>query len=341
MRVLFVVPYPTEGPSNRFRVEQYLPYLKEKGISYSLRPFYSTDIYKILYKKGHYTKKAFSILIFILRRIKDVFSARFYDLIFIHREAYPFDGYIFEWLFNFFGKKIIYDFDDSIFLKKPLKTKKTISMSKRVIVGNEFLKKYTSQYNKNIFILPTCIDTQIYKPKLKTTSKDKVIIGWIGTSFTAIYLDLLKDVYIALADRYNQVEFRIIGGYFKNSKLPLICKDWSLESELNELQEFDIGVMPLFNDDMAKGKCAFKIIQYMAVSIPPVASRAGMNIEVIEDGEDGFLAGSQEEWINKLSILIENKELRERMGKLGRIKVENLYSIEANKQKYIDILEKA
>ena len=105
------------------------------------------------------------------------------------------------------------------------------------------------------------------------------------------------------------------------------------------MQEFDIGVMPLFDDDWAKGKCAFKIIQYMAVGIPTVASRVGMNIEVIEDGKDGFLVSNKEEWIDKLSLLIENRVLRENMGKSSRIKVENLYSVEVNKQKYLDILE--
>ncbi len=339
MRVLFIVPYPTEGPSNRFRVEQYLPHLKQRGINYSLRPFYNSFIYRILYKRGHYFKKALYLCFFMLRRLGDVVSASSHDVVFIHREAYPFAGYIFERLFRFFGKKLIYDFDDSIFIKKPLKIKKVIRMSDCVIAGNEFLKDYASQYNKKITVLPTCIDTRIYKPKIKPASKDEVIIGWIGTSFTAIYLDLLSDVYATLADRYKNIEFRVVGGYFQNSNLPIICKDWSLDSEVEELREFDIGVMPLFDDDWARGKCAFKIIQYMAVGIPTVASRVGMNVEIIEDGKDGFLANRKEEWIERLSILIEDKQLRENMGRLGRAKVESLYSIEVNKGRYIDILE--
>lgn len=340
MKVLFVVPYPTEGPSNRFRVEQYLPYLKTKGITYSVRPFYNSSVYRILYKKGHYLKKAFYILFFMLRRIIDVFSARAYDVVFIHREAYPFSGYIFEWLFRVFGKKVIYDFDDSIFLKKSVKVRKIISMSDYVVAGNEFLKDYALKYNKNVIVLPTCIDTQIYKPKVKITQDGKIVIGWIGTTFTAIYLDLLKNVYVTLAERLKDIEFRVIGGNFQNVSLPLRCKNWSLESEVNDLQEFDIGVMPLFDDEWAKGKCAFKIIQYMAVGIPSVASRVGMNTEIIEDGKDGFLASNEEEWIKELSLLIEDKDLRERMGKFGRQKVESLYSVEANRQNFIDILER-
>lgn len=276
----------------------------------------------------------------LLRRIRDIFSARNYDVIFIHREAYPFYGSLFERLFRLFGKKIVYDFDDSIFLKKPKKLQEVIRVSDYVIAGNEFLKNYASEYNKNVAVLPTCIDAQIYKPKIKPSNKYKVIIGWIGTSFTAIYLDSLKDVYAALAQKYKNIEFRVVGGCFKNSTLPIVCQNWELDSEIRELQEFDIGVMPLFDDDWARGKCAFKIIQYMAVGIPTVASRVGMNIEIIEDGKDGFLASNREEWIDRLSVLIEDKELREDMGRLGRMKVENLYSVEANKRKFIDILEK-
>lgn len=339
MKVLFIVPYPTEGPSNRFRVEQYLPYLKERGIIYSVRPFYNSSIYKVLYKKGYYVRKALFLFLFMLRRIRDVFDAIAYDVIFIHREAYPFSGYVLEWLFRAFGKKLIYDFDDSIFLKKPKKLKKIISMSDYVIAGNEFLKNYASQYNKNVFVLPTCIDTQVYRPKLKMANDDKIVIGWIGTTFTSIYLDLLKNVYATLANRFKNLEFRVVGGYPQNLNLSVTYKEWSLESEVSDLQEFDIGVMPLFDDDWARGKCGFKIIQYMAIGIPTVASRVGMNIEIIKDGKDGFLVSDKEEWINKLSLLIENKKLREDMGKLGREKVENLYSIETNKRKYIDILE--
>jgi len=294
----------------------------------------------VLYEKGHYIRKALFVLFSMLRRAYDVFQACSYDIIFIHREAYPFGGYIFEWFFRLFGKKLIYDFDDPIFLKKPSKIKKIISMSNYIIAGNEFLKNYAFQYNKSFTILPTCIDTQTYKPDTGPVAKEKIVIGWIGTSFTAIYLDLLKDVYSALADRFKNIEFRIVGGSFGNSDLPILCKKWGLESEVSDLQSFDIGVMPLFDDDWARGKCGFKIIQYMAVGIPTVASRVGTNVEIIEDGKDGFLAVDKEDWIKKLSLLIEDKNLREKMGKAGRQKAEALYSVKANKEKFVDILYK-
>lgn len=341
MKVLFIVPYPSEGQSNRFRVEQYLPSLREKGIIYSLRPFCNSYVYRMLFKKGHYIKKVMFVLYFLLRRLRDIFSARSYDIVFIHREACPFDGYIFEWLFKFFGKKIVFDFDDSIFLKKPLKTRKTLEFSNYVIVGNKFLKEYALRYNKNVMILPTCIDTLSYKPVDRAPEKAGVVVGWIGTSFTSIYLSMLKDVYAALADKYKEAEFRIIGGHIDDFRLPsLACREWSLGSEVEDLQEFDIGVMPLFDDEMARGKCALKIIEYMAVGIPVVASQSGMNMDIVENGKDGFLVNNKMEWIERLSILIEDKDLRERMGRAGREKVERLYSVKSNEEKFIEILHK-
>lgn len=340
MKVLFIVPYPIEGQSSRFRVEQYLPYLREKGIIYKLRPFCTSYIYKVLFKKGYYLKKIIFGFLFIFKRIIDLLRAPSYDLIFIHREAYPFDDYILEVLFKILGRKMVFDFDDSIFIKKPRKTRKSIAISDCVIVGNTFLRDYVLQYNKNVVVLSTCIDTELYKPAYRKPS-DKVVIGWIGTTFTGIYLDVLRDVYYELFRKYPFVEFRVIGATFEDKRLPLACKPWSLADEVSDIQQFDIGVMPLFNDDMARGKCAFKIIEYMAVGIPAVASKIGMNMDVIEDEKEGFLVTTKEEWIEKLSYLIKDKELRCRMGNYGRLKAEAIYSVTANKERFLEILKES
>ncbi len=340
MKILFIVPYPKEGQSSRFRVHQYLPYLKDTEISYSLRPFCNSYLYKVLFKKGYILRKIILTIIFLLRRVRDIFSANFYDMVFIHREACPFEGSFYEALFKKFGKKVVFDFDDSIFLKKPKKTRVAVSISNCVIVGNEFLKEYALKYNTNVVVLPTCIDTKNYFPKDKPNEKERIIIGWMGTTFTAIYLDLLKNVFKILADKYKNVEFRIIGGELRGvEKLPLITKEWSLDAEIEELQDFDIGVMPMFDDDMAKGKCAFKIIEYMAVGIPAVASPIGMNASVIEEGKDGFFARDEDEWVDKLSLLIENEKLRRELGNNARQKALAQYSVEKNKQRFIEILK--
>lgn len=340
MRILFIVPYPTEGPSNRFRVEQYLPYLKENGITYSIRPFCNTNFYRILLKKGHYIKKFFYLAIFAVRRVADLFRLPAYDVVFIHREAFPMKDYIFEWLFRLFAKKIIYDFDDSVFLKKPAKIRLIVSKSDIVLAGNRFLRDYAFRFNEKVLLLPTCIDTDKYSPAVKPAERNKIVIGWIGTPSTSIYLYELKDVFRFISGKYSNVEFRIIGAEIaKDTGLPPVNRGWSLEREVEDLREFDIGIMPMPDNDWTRGKCAFKIIQYMAVGVPAVASPVGMNTEVLRHGINGYLASTHEEWCQALSVLVESRDLRKRLGDNARKTVEEKYSLKVNAPKFIDALK--
>jgi len=354
MKILFIVPYPTLGPSNRFRVEQYLSYLRKEGHTCFLRPFYNEAIYSILHKKGHYLKKIFMLFFLTLRRIGDLFTANHCDIIFIHREAFPLGGIIFEYFFKVTGRKIIYDFDDSLFLpntsdqnrfinvfKVTTKTKRIIQMSDGVIAGNSFLRNYALKYSSKVYILPTPIDTERYVPLTNRSYNKRIVIGWIGSSTTLKYLKVLKNVFSELSRSYPNVLFLIVGKDFKGYEyLNIEFKEWSLDSELTFLQSFDIGIMPLTDDYWSRGKCAFKAIQYMSVGIPVVASDVGMNKEVIQNGTNGFLVTSEEEWIDKLKLLIENANLRKEMGIAGRKIVEEKYSLKVNAPKLLEIIEK-
>jgi len=343
MNVLFIVPYPTEGPSNRFRVEQYLPELRREGIKYTIRPFCNSSFYKILQKRGFYIKKLFNLILFSCMRLFDLIRSLNYDVIFIHREAFPAKNYIFEAIFSKMGKVLIYDFDDSVFLKKPSKIKKILSVADSVIAGNSFLEDYAIKFGKNINVLPTCIDADKYIPSSKPKSKNKIVVGWIGTPSTSLYLSGIKEVFKILSNKYKNLEFQIIGAYKPSVEegVPFVNKTWSLDSEIEDLQEFDIGIMPMPDNDWTVGKCAFKIIQYMAVGIPAVASPVGMNKEVIKDGVNGFFASTCQEWCEKLSTLIESSDLRENMGENGRRTIEERYSLKINAPRFLNILKKA
>lgn len=341
IRVLFIVPYPSEGPSNRFRVEQYFTALKENGAIFKIRPFCNREFYFLLQERGHYFMKLGYLLIFSFCRVMDLFRSIGYDITFIHREAFPTKDGIFEWLFRRFGKKVIYDFDDAVFLKKPAKLKAVIRMADHVIAGNEFLRDYAASFNKEVTVLPTPIDTEIYKPAINRRRGGKVVIGWIGTHTTSEYLKGLKNVFKFILDKYKDVEIRIVSGSSGNFLgSGFIYKRWSLGEGVNDLHEFDIGIMPMPDSDWTKGKCAFKIIQYMAVGIPSVASQVGMNNEVITDGLNGFLAATDKEWCERLSALIESPSLREEMGRKGRAMVEKKYSLKVNAPKFLSVLEK-
>ena len=176
MKVLFIVPYPKEGASNRVRIETYIPILKKQGIKCLIRPFISSAFYRILYEKGYYIPKIIHFILSTLNRMLDVVRALFYDMIFIHREAYPLGVAFFEKIFCAMGKPIIFDFDDAIYLpatseqnpeierfKNPEKIKDIISISKAVIVGNEYLADYAKQFNENVKIIPTSVETDYFR----------------------------------------------------------------------------------------------------------------------------------------------------------------------------------
>lgn len=351
MKVLFIVPYSSEGASNRYRVEQYIPYLKAAGIGCDLSPFVFAEFYRIIYSEGRYCKKTIYFIRGLFRRITDIFKLYKYDAVFIHREACPFGWPIFEWLIFISGKPIIFDFDDAIFiqnfnpvnkiysfLKSPSKTKKIIKMASSVIVANRFLQEYAHKFNSHIYILPTSIDTERFK--LPERISCNLEIGWVGSPTTAPYLNIVSDVIKKLSKKYDFI-FKVVGVKNKTSipGVRLEYYDWQLDREIQDFQNIDIGIYPLPDTIWAKGKAGFKAIQYMAVGVPVVASAVGMAKEIIEDGINGFLANSYEEWIEKISKLIENPDLRKRIGLAGRKTVEKNFSVEANAPKFLKIIE--
>ena len=356
MNILFIVPYPEEGPSNRLRVSQYLPYLKEAGVKYKLRPFVFKRFYNILYSRGNYLKKFIFFIWSFLARLGDIVRLAKYDVVFIHREACPLGPPFFEWAAYRFKKKIIFDFDDAIYLpnrsaynsfvkwlKNPQKVPYIIRISDRVIAGNNFLADFVARYNKNVEVIPTCVDTDTYNNIYAGRASGSLTIGWIGSATTVEYLNMLKEVFIKLIEKYPHLRLKIIGGEFKIDGLEEVItnKKWSLENEVSDLRSMDIGVMPMPDNEWTKGKCCFKALLYMSMQIPCVCSSAGLNKEIIKDGINGFLASSDKEWIDKLSFLIENEQLRKTIGSAGRKTVEEEFSVKANSAGYLKAIEKA
>lgn len=355
MKILFLVPYPTEGASNRVRVEQYIPYLESKGFFCKVRPFVNREFYRILYFRRRYLQKAFWFILCTVNRLFDIARAIGYDIIFIHREAYPFGGPILESLFSRMGKTIIFDFDDAIFLtntsreniyierfKNPAKTSKIIEMSALVIAGNEYLKDYALKYNRNVIVIPSCVDTERLCPSLSRDDKDEIIIGWIGSNTTKEFLYDIEDVFIELSRRHSNFKIKIVGANFYSAVLnPIIInKEWSLDDEAREIQSFDIGIMPMPDNEWTKGKCGFKALLYMACGKPVVASPVGVNLDIVDDGITGFFARGKDEWVAKLSTLIKDKELRRKMGSAGREKVVEKYSMNSAALIFYNALKK-
>lgn len=353
MKILFIEPYPIEGPSSRYRVEQYIPYLKKNGIKCIVRPFISSRFFQIIYQEGYLAKKLIFFLQSSIRRFLDLFTAVHCDIIFIHLEAFPYGPPVFEWTLKLLRKKIIYDLDDSIylgktspqnrflkFLKSPSKIKKILKISDHVITCNRFLFDFAKKFNKNIAIIHTSIDTDKFVPKIKNfNDEQELTIGWIGSHTTALYLEQLIPVFRQLSKKYN-FNLKIIGAGRHNLRIEgitIINLDWRLEDEIGQFQSLDIGVYPLPENEWTLGKTGFKTIQYMSVGIPCVVSSVGSNKHIVKDGVNAYLAKTDKEWIEKLSKLIDDAELRKRIGLAGRHTILEKYSVKVNAPKILKI----
>jgi len=353
-KILFLTPYPTNSaPSQRFRFEQYFSFFKDENIDYDTLSFLDEATWKIFYQKGFLLKKTLGILKGLLNRHLLLLKIHQYDKLFIHREAAMIGPAYFEWIYSkLFKKEIIFDFDDAIWLKDvsnanqnlswlkfPDKTKSIIAYSKTIIAGNTFLSNYAKQFNANVYVIPTTIDTNYHYPSKKTIS-DTIKIGWTGSSTTNKHLELISDVLQHITQTYSNVKIIMISNQpIISSKFRLKFVEWKQSSEIEDLSQIDIGIMPLPDNEWAKGKCGFKGLQYMALEIPTIMSPVGVNTEMIQDRKNGFLASNKNEWISKLSALIESKELRESLGKNGRKTIEKKYSITNHKDFLISLLK--
>ncbi len=336
------------SPGQRFRYELYLDYLKQQGLDISCSNILSSRQDEIFYGLGNCIPKIMIGLSAIWIRTKDLFRANGFDYIFIYRDAFFF-GIFFEKLFSLTNAKLIFDFDDAIWLndkspnpsffqklKNPAKTKKIISYCDLIIAGNEYLANYARQFNNNVMVIPTTIDLN-RDSRIKIEKNEKICIGWTGSFSTIKHFESAIDPLKVIKKKFGElVTFKVIGnGNYKNNTLNIKGLPWEKDTEIADLCEIDIGIMPLPNDDWSKGKCGLKGLQYMALEIPTIMTPVGVNSDIIQDGENGFLASSEEEWVEKLSLLIENKELRKKLGKAGRKTVEKDYSVEANKHKWL------
>jgi len=352
MKILFF----TEGrftPTSRFRVEQYIAYFEKEGISCKVIeavPSKYGIILKFLnFTGGRFISTRITCLFSTLKRFFDVFyyPSKF-DMVFVQRDlSFMLKSPILESIIYKKNPNIIFDFDDFICMKSEYdnnvsherKIRKIIDFSKTIIVGNKYLKNWVAEDDKTIFI-PTSVDTLKFVPNYckHKVSSSKIVIGWTGTSSNFPYLLSIKPVLEKLLCN-NNIEIRFIS----NKPLPELQYigarfiKWSPSSEVRDLQEFDIGLAPLFNNQWTSGKCALKVCLYMSVGMPVVVSPIGHVNEIVEDGVDGFFANDDKEWYDKINMLVNNPDLRVQMGLSGRNKIEKQYSVSTNLAKYIEI----
>ena len=352
-KVLFIVNNRKDrSPGQRFRFEQYLSHLEANGYECDFSPLLDEKRDKIFYAPGNYFRKFLILLNSYIKRMNNLTDSCNYDIIFVFREALYTRSTYFE---RRFAKQapVIFDFDDSIwlqnvseankrfaFMKNAGKTKDIISISSLVFAGNDYLAAYARQFNNNVEIVPTTIDTEEYK-RIPQPATNTVCIGWSGSKTTIQHFNFAVEALKQIKERYgDRVSLRVIGDEnYRNEELGIQGLAWKKDTEIADLSAIDIGIMPLPDDEWAKGKCGLKGLQYMALEIPTIMSPVGVNADIITDGENGMLASTTAEWVEKLSQLIEDAELRDRMGKAGRKTVVDHYSVEAWKDRYVELFD--
>lgn len=350
MKVLFVVPYPADkAASQRFRVEQFLPLLQKQGIHVTLAPFWSKATWAILYKVGYILRKVIGTATGFLNRLLLLPQLPRYDYVFIHREATPVGPPWFEWLAaKVFRKKLIFDFDDAIWLdntseenRKAARYKwhqKTADISRwsyKVSAGNSYLQQYALQFNQQVVYLPSTVDPAKKYDRLKVQDTERLVIGWTGSHSTLPYLKLIEPVLQRLEEKYT-FDFVVIADKAPELKVrSLVFMLWIPSTELEDLLQINIGVMPLPDTEWAKGKCAFKAIQYMALGIPAVVSAVGANTDAVRDGKTGYTCTTEQEWYEGLERLLNDAHLRREMGAAGRDWVADKYSLQTHEQTFL------
>lgn len=363
-KILFLCPYPpTLVASQRFRFEQYFDTLTRQGILYEVQAFTSKNGWRILQVEGKVLRKIIVLLSGFAVRFFTLITIFRFGFIFIHREVAPIGPPIIEWVItHVFRKKVIYDFDDSIwltdkvtessfqkFLKWRSKTASICKWSYKISAGNEYLAAYAIKFNPHVIVNPTTIDTDNLHNKNLHVSPEQLkqknqitgtVIGWTGTYTTIKYLEQLLPVLQRLNEAFPEITFLVIADRKPEMQLKnLIFKKWSKETEIEDLLLADVGIMPLPDDEWAKGKCGFKALQYMALEIPSVVSAVGVNQRIVRNGVNGFCCKTEDEWFACISKLILDPLLRLYLGRNGRKTVVQEYSTDSNSAVFLSLFQ--
>jgi glycosyltransferase involved in cell wall biosynthesis len=345
IKILGLALYGDLAASNRVRLGQYKSELNKYEIILQIEPLLDNDYLKNMFDGGRIS--IYKIVISYFKRIITLLKILDYDLVIIHCELFPFFPAFMEKLF--LRKPYIYDFDDAWFLRYQnsryslvnsilgKKFENNIKNAAAVIAGNSNLAGYAVKFNPNIYVLPSVVDTRIYKVD-NMNKNDIFTVGWIGSPSSTIYIKQIVEPLERLAN-LMPVRFVAIGA----GKIPtmkrvnVIQKPWDDSTEIIEINKFDIGVMPLDDNEWTHGKCGYKLIQYMACGLPVVASKVGANVDIISS-DIGFLVDDAEGWINAFRVLGQNQELRMKMGKASRLRVESRFSLINNVTNMVKII---
>jgi len=352
-KILVLCPSPFgTAPTQRLKYEQYFQAFDDADYEMVVSSFQTKRFWKIIYAPGRIPEKIFWTLFGYFKRFIDLFRIPFYDGVYVSLWITPFGFPIFEWLTTLLNKKTVYDLDDMILIPQDSKnvrfldrlkgSKKPLTLIKRsgyVIVCTPNLEKMALEHNPNVIDISSTFNTDRFVPVESYPDKETITIGWTGTHSTLRYLDLLKEVLQEVAQK-RKIKLLIISNQeHKIEGVPSEWIAWNSDTEVKDLHNMDIGVYPMTQDEWSLGKSGLKALTYMSIAIPAVATAWGANFRIIDQDINGFLVKDHKEWVDTLLKLIDSKDLREKIGKAGRTKVVQEFSVNANKVKYLRAFE--
>ncbi len=353
MKLVSFTKYSKSGASSRYRFFQYQNIFEGNGLVFDVHPFFNDKYLLHKYNKGY--NRFIHIISAFIRRAFFILTISAGSIVYIEYELVPFFPSFFERWLLWRGCKIILDYDDALFHQYKShpnsiiryflghKIDTVMRLSHIVVTGNRYLFQYAQRAGANrVELIPTVIDVRRYKLKQhlaeSKNSVDSFIIGWIGSPTTAPYLQTIAPALAEICQNGNTI-LRLVGsGPIEIPGVPVEVIQWSEETEVNEICNFDVGIMPLPDDPWTRGKCGLKLIQYMGCAIPIIASPIGVNSEILSDGFNGYSATTNEQWVIALRNLQISKKARSLMGLNGRMRVEEHYCLHVTSSHWLRLL---
>lgn len=339
VKVLCLVLYPRSNASVRLRFEQQRTELAKHGVDLTLSSFLDDAGYRVTFQPGHTLAKVAAVARGFARRLADLTRVRSFDLLLVYRESTPFGPRFVEAVARITRVPAVLDFDEAIFipnihpanrswawLRDPRRLPSALRSARAVTTQNAYLAEFARRFNSRVSVVPTPVDTEARRPR-KVRRPGPIVIGWLGSDTTAPYLHLVDEALARLSEE-SEIIVRVVGGAYSNPRVRHVeAREFSLEREQSELDSFDIGILPEPDDPWTRGKGGYKALLYMAAGIPVVASRVGVNPDIVADGETGYCVETTEEWVTALRRLIGDERLRARLGSAGRARAVERFSV--------------
>lgn len=355
-RRLLVLASKPQGrsPSQRYRFEQWAPHLAaDHGIQLSFEPFESPALADLLHEPGHVVKKGILTLRDYVRRARVLRLARHYDAVVIHREAALIGPAVYERLLARTGKPIIYDFDDAIWspgqawknglfsrLHFTGKTSTICRLATAVTTGNEFLAAYARERNDYVSIVPSSIELAQYPVIPGPADDGRFVVCWSGSTSTLVHFEharpALEKLAAILPLMVKVICSRPPARPIARAEMRFV--QWSAEREAQDVGDCHVGIMPLPDNEVSRGKGGMKALQYMATGRPVVVSPVGVNVDIVQSGHNGLLAESADQWVEALRMLADDADLRAKLGRNARATIEQRFTAELSAAKFAEVV---